>query len=557
VKLKTAVVVVAIILFGLSAWSQENPKAEVSIDYSYVHYQAVDYEFPNFDFGRAFSLNGGGGSFVYNFSHMFGFKAEFLGYDSGTSTVILPPGNPFFPAGASGRVSGNLFTYMFGPQIGKRYGAFRPYVQGLIGGAHTNAYQNIQTGLDLTGFRAPSNNAFALDVGFGVDVAIGKRFAIRPFEISYLYTDFSNKLSDNQNSFRYLGGLVFNFGGAPPIPPKAACSVSPSEVFPWEGPVTASVQPSDFNPKHTLAYTWNSTAGSVSSEGASGKIDTTNLSPGSYTVNSSVADPKMKKLAPVPCSATFTVKTPRAPAVTCSAEPSTVQPGQPVTISAQGASPDQQQLKGRSFSASAGSIREGETKAGSEPGSFVSSATLDTTGVPPGAISVKLNVTDVHGLTGDCVASINVEAPPPPPAPTPVSESLIGQCDFDNTRKRARVDNQCKASLDTLALRLQQDPEGKAVIVGYAEDDEALPGQDLAAYRAYNSKKYLTTGEAKQGIDASRVDIRESPTRGQGKTAKLYFVPSGGQFTQTDNSTVDEGQMPKDTMGVPGRKPKK
>ena len=31
---------------------------------------------------------------------------------------------------------------------------------------------------------------------------------------------------------------------------------------------------------------------------------------------------------------------------------------------------------------------------------------------------------------------------------------------------------------------MQQDAEGKVVIVGYAEDDEAIKGEDLAAFRA-------------------------------------------------------------------------
>jgi outer membrane protein OmpA-like peptidoglycan-associated protein len=555
-KLKAAFILMAILLLGLAALSQEHPKAEISIDYSYVHYQAIDYEFPHYNFGQAFDLNGGGGSFVYNLTKMFGVKAEFIGYDSSTQLVSVPPGNPFFPTGASARVNGNLFTYMFGLQAGKRYGIFRPYAHGLVGGAHSNAYANIQTGLGLTGTKAPNNNAFAADVGVGLDIAIGKRFAIRPFEVSYLFTDFSSALASNQNSFRYLGGIVFNIGGEAPPAPTSSCSVSPTEVLPWEGPVNATVQTTNYNPKHTLSYSWNSTGGNVTGNGTSASIDTTSLSPGTYTVTNSTSDPKWKKVAPVACSATFTVKSPRAPTVTCSAEPSTIQPGQPVTVTAQGTSPDRQRLKNRNFSASAGSIREGQTSAGTEPGSFSSTATLDTTGVAPGTINITLNVTDVHDLAGSCVASVNVEAPPaaaPPPAPT---ESSLGECTFDNLKKRARVDNQCKAALDSLALRLQQDPEGKAIIVGYSEDDETLPGQDLSAYRAYNCKKYLTTGEAKQGIDPGRVDVRESATRGQGKVAKLYFLPSGGQFSQTDSNDVNESDMPKDTMGVPGKKPK-
>ena len=552
-KLKAALIMAAVLLLGQAAWSQEHPKYEISFDYSYVHYQAVDYQISGIHFGQSFNMNGGGGAFVWNFTRMLGVKAEFQGYASNTKPVFVPPGNDLIPSGATGQGSGDLFTYMFGLQLGKRWGVFRPYAHVLVGGAHTSIAATVLHNLSVTA-HAPTNDGFAADGAFGLDLAVKEKFAIRPFEVSYLRTDVTSNLSKNQNNFRVLAGAVINLGGAAPIPPKASCSVSPSEVLPWEGPVTATVTPSDFHPKHTLAYAWNATGGTVSGEGATAKIDNSTLSPGSYTVTSTVTDPKMKKLPPASCSATFTVKTPRAPVLTCTADPTSVKPGQPVSITVQGSSPDQQRLKSRNFSASAGSLREGETKAGTEPGSFTSSATLDTTGAPPGTINVSLNVTDIHDLQGSCSVQVAVEAPPPPPQATVIGEQLITQCDFNDARRRARVDNQCKATLDTVALRLQQEPDGKVVIVGYSEDEEQIQGQDLSAYRAYNSKKYLTTGEGKQNIDPSRIEVRESGTRGQGKTAKVFWVPAGGQFTQTDANPVDESTMPKNTLGIPGRR---
>lgn len=552
-KLKAAIIMAAVLLLGQAAWSQEHPKYEIVFDYSYVHYQAVDFTVAGIHFGQSWNLNGGGGSFVYNVNRMFGLKAEFQGYASNTKPVFVPPGNDLVPAGATGNASGDLFTYLFGAQLGKRYGIFRPYAHAMVGGAYTSIAATVIHNLSTTA-KAPNNSGFAAVTGFGLDIAVKDKFAIRPFEVDYLYTDISSNLAKNQNSFRALAGVAVNLGGKPPIPPKASCSVSPSEVLPWEGPVTATVTPSDFHPKHTLAYAWNATGGTVNGEGASAKIDNSTLSPGSYTVTSSVTDPKMKKLPPATCSATFTVKTPRAPVLNCSADPTSVKPGQPVNISVQGNSPDQQRLKSRNFSASAGSLREGETKAGSEPGSFTSTATLDTTGAPPGTINISLNVTDIHDLQGSCSVQVAVEAPPPPPQAQVIGEQLITQCDYSDGRRRARVDNQCKATLDTVALRLQQEPDGKVVIVGYSEDEEQITGQDLSAYRAYNAKKYLTTGEGKQNIDPSRIEVRESGTRGQGKTAKVFWVPAGGQFTQTDNTPVDESTMPKNTMGTPGKR---
>ena len=141
-KLKAALIVVALMLLGLAAWSQEFPKAEIAIDYSYLHFQAIDYKTLNFDFGRAYNLNGGGGSLVYNFTRMFGFKADLQGYASKTQILVVPPGNPFIPEGGAANVQGNIFTYMFGVQAGKRYGKFSPYAHALVGGAHSNLYRH-------------------------------------------------------------------------------------------------------------------------------------------------------------------------------------------------------------------------------------------------------------------------------------------------------------------------------------------------------------------------------------------------------------------------------
>ena len=552
-KLRAAFAMAVILTCSL-AWSQEHPKYEIAVDYSWAHYDAVNYKFPNFNFSKAYNLNGGGGSFVYDFNRFFGLKAEFQGYKSGTETLTVPSGNVFVLGGATAPASGSLFTFLFGPQIGKRYGVFRPYMHALVGGTHTSLYHNAWSNLGMNQFGGfPSGNALAADAGVGLDIAIGPHLAIRPAEVSYLFTDFDNALSKNQNNIRYLGGVVFNLGGKPATQPTSSTSVSPTELFPWEGPVNASVQASNFNPKHTLKHDWKSTGGTVTPDGTAAKIDTANLAPGVYTVTSTISDPKVKRLAPVMSNATFTVKTPHPPVVACSADPTSVQVGQTVTISAQGNSPDRQQIKDHNFSSSAGSVREGETKPGTDPGSFTFTAALNTTGVQPGSVTVTANVNDIHGLTGSCNVTVNVQAPPPPPPPPVPTETLLGECEFNSVRRRARVDNQCKAQLDAVALRLQQEPDGKAIIVGYGEPREAIKGQDLAAYRAYNVKKYLSSGEGKQRIDPGRIEVRESSTTGQGRKAKLYFVPAGGQFRPTDNSVVDESKMPKNTLGIPRR----
>jgi hypothetical protein len=53
-------------------------------------------------------------------------------------------------------------------------------------------------------------------VGGGLDIKVSRVIALRPVEVDYLLTRFGNPITQNnanQNSFRYSGGIVFQFGG--------------------------------------------------------------------------------------------------------------------------------------------------------------------------------------------------------------------------------------------------------------------------------------------------------------------------------------------------------
>jgi outer membrane protein OmpA-like peptidoglycan-associated protein len=532
-----------ITMIAVTAWAQDYPKVEVGADYSFVRFN------PSKAFTTSRDINGGGGSFTYNFTRVFGFKADFQGYGSETSTFLIPAGSRIGSVTTISPVSftanGNLFTYLFGPQI-KRHGRFEPFGEVLVGGAHSNVYANAfkQVGLTVTGIgAAPSNNAFALVAGGGFDIALSRHFALRLAEVDYLLTRFGNNITgnQNQNSFRYVGGVVFRFGGAPPPVPSASCTGAPGELLPDDPPVKVSTQTTNFNPKHQLEYKWTSTGGQVSPQGDNANVEVASLSPGSYTVHATVTDPKQKTNNTASCSAPFTVKEPRPPQVSCSATPTTIEAGSgtPVALSAQASSPDQRRIEKRDFSASAGAVQAGQTSAGGQVGQFSSTATLDTKGVQPGPIEVKMAVTDVRGLTGTCVATVNVEQPPPPPAPPVVNETAIGECDFNNPHKQARVDNQCKAVLDEAALRLQREPDAKLIVVGYVEAEEVATEPQIGDQRAVNVKYYLTSGEGGQKVDPSRIEVRKAS--GGGKNATLYFLPAGGTFTQEQQTVaVDE-----------------
>lgn len=193
-------------LLTMTAFAQEYPQFEVDLGYSLINFH------PNAAQITSFNLNGGGGGVVYNVTPWIGIKADLTGYgtSSGFKDAIkhLP--------GYSGSASGNLFTYMFGPQIKKHSGKLQPFGEGLFGAAHTNAYATILKADNQLVKGNGSNNGFAMEFGGGLDWAVSKTIQIRPVEVGYLYTHFGSNhvvgYSASQNSFKYVAGVNFTFG---------------------------------------------------------------------------------------------------------------------------------------------------------------------------------------------------------------------------------------------------------------------------------------------------------------------------------------------------------
>ena len=91
--------------------------------------------------------------------------------------------------------------------------------------------------------------------------------------------------------------------------------------------------------------------------------------------------------------------------------------------------------------------------------------------------------------------------PPPPPAPAP-PERMEVTCEF--TPGSARLSNICKAKLDEVALRMKQEPDSTAQVIGYAESATGTESanQKAADSRASAVKNYLVT---RHGIDPGRI----------------------------------------------------
>jgi hypothetical protein len=425
--------------------------------------------------------------------------------------------------GANYKDGNDVSTYSIGPRYTWRGEGINLFAHTLLGANHLNtASFGARTGIGAI-------------LGGGIDVSLTRHVSLRLIEADYQWAkeNFAKQVPPSQPDLRrptYSGarlrtGIVLNFGGAPAVPPAATCTVDHAEVMQGE-PITATAAASNFNPKHTLTYAWSGNGGTVTGKDNTASIDTKGVAGGNYTVTAHVTDPKVKKNGDATCTANYTVKEPpkNPPTMSCSANPTTAQTGTPVTITCSCTSPDGVPVTVSGWTASAGSV--------SGNGNV---ATLNTTGTSPGPVTVSATCTDARGLTANSSSQVTIENPPPPPP----KASKLSQCDFPNEKKPWRVDNTCKAILDDVALRMQQEADAKLVIVGNADPSEKR--KNLAAERALNSKAYLSGGEAKQAIDPSRIEVRTG--NGGTKTAEYWVVPAGASFDAAGTESVDETKV--------------
>ncbi|MFZ0283978.1 MAG: outer membrane beta-barrel protein [Terriglobales bacterium] len=502
--------IMAVFLLSTMALAQqdETPKYEIFAGYQWLH-PGGTVPAPGLSLNAPVGLElqnlpaGGGASFTYFFTNHLGLEGDF---------------------GRNQNDNSNETTLSVGPHLEYRFGRLNPFGHAMVGWNYLTT-----PGLD-------SRSGIGAIVGGGLDIQITRLIGIRLVEADWVWAhqNFSDVVAPQFPGLRRIDlegarvrtGIVLNFGYPKTETPTASCSVQPSEVMVGE-PITATATGGNFNPKHTLTYTWESNGGKIAGKGSTASIDTNGVAGGSYAVTAHISDPKMKNGGTASCSANFTVKEPpkNPPTMSCSASPSTLQAGGTSTITCTCTSPDNVPVNVGGWTSTGGSV------SGSG-----STASLNTTGASAGPITVTATCTDPRGLGTQASTQVNVENPPPPPPPP---AQKLSQCDFPNKVKPWRVDNTCKAILDDVAKNLQQNADAKLVIVGNAEPGEKRP--NLAAERAVDSKGYLTSGEAQLGIDPSRIETR---TGNAGtKTAEYWVVPSGGTFSGEGTEAVDESKV--------------
>jgi outer membrane protein OmpA-like peptidoglycan-associated protein len=355
------------------------------------------------------------------------------------------------------------------------------------------------------------------DNSFGARDPVDEVSGLRIYPWKYLAFDIGYRRMLNLRDLNDRSGFVIKIGTAywpekaPPVnhPPTVSCTADKNMVYLDSGDEVAIKCIGSDPDNDPLTYTWTSTGGKVDGTGSQVRWLSAGTPLGSDTITAKVDDGRGGS-ANSSVAISVEPKPNHPPTIMCSADRSSVYSGEKVHITTNANDPDGDKLT-YTWRANAGQI------VGSG-----AAADFDTSGLTPGNYTVTVRVDDGRGGAADCSSTVEVKPVPPPPQASKISDCAFGK------PLSTRIDNVCKRILDDVALRLQNEPRGSAVIIGYSDPKEAKPDK-IAGDRATNGVKYL--GE--KGIDASRVATRTGNGQAgapDNRRIDVIWVPDGATY---------------------------
>jgi hypothetical protein len=201
-KRTTLVLLVCLLLSAVVVAQDETPKVTVFGGYSLLR-------------------NGGNNSNAWDGQGTFNLN-RFLGLTADVSGIYRPIAS-FSPLpGIATAANQHLYTFLFGPTVTGNLGRASVFGHALFGAARASSSAGVSLpfiGGLTTGVN--SATAFAMAFGGGLDINLGRHFAIRPAQLDLVRTQFSptdalttgltSSTSGAQNFLRYSGGIVFRF----------------------------------------------------------------------------------------------------------------------------------------------------------------------------------------------------------------------------------------------------------------------------------------------------------------------------------------------------------
>lgn len=268
----------------------------------------------------------------------------------------------------------------------------------------------------------------------------------------------------------------------------------------------------------TLLYTYSTTGGRITGDGPNATLDLTGVADGTYTVTVEVDDgcgciaftSTTVTVAHCPCIRPTPPPCPTVD-VSCPSEP--VNPGTPITFTANVSAGDPNVTPTYNWTVSAGTISSGQG---------TSSITVDTTGLPNNS-SVTATV-DVGGYDRSCSTSDSCTTP----IGGVISPRKIDE--YGNIRF-----NDEKARLDNYAIELQNDPTAQGQIICYG-GRRGRTGE--AQRRCDRAKDYLVNT---RGITAERIQTVDGGYK-EDLTVELWIVPQGATAPAA-SPTVDPSEV--------------
>ncbi|MFZ0393514.1 MAG: OmpA family protein [Terracidiphilus sp.] len=446
---------------------------------------------------------------IYSFSYYFN---KYVGVQLEADEHI-PNENAYYPHCPScGSTWGNADFSGGGGGLIFRYPSamLTPFVHGLV----ETQYVGINPGT--------TNEVWGIGVegGGGLDLETPlwhHRLAIRLAQADFQYAHVRWPVEERGNfdMAQLSAGFVIHGGSFTPPPQlTVACAVNPTSVFPGD-PVTGTATVSNQAPKENVIAAISGDGINGTTTGTTATVNTANLSPGTHTVKCDAKEGKPGKEGVKPyqnaqeATATFTVKEFEPPTISCSANPTTLKPGDSSTITATGTSPQNRPLT-YTYSAPSGSVNGSGT-----------TATYNSTGAPAGSVDITCNVADDKNHSASSTATVAIVAPPPPqPAAAPPEQVrlearlALHSVFFPTAQPTAKdptgglVASQEK-TLATLAADykqyLQYKPDAHLILTGHTDVRGSVEfNQALSERRVARAKQYLV----EQGIAESSIETR-------------------------------------------------
>jgi hypothetical protein len=376
-----------------------------------------------------------------------------------------------------------------------------------------------------------------------------------PFFIINPTFDTVNQTFDSEGKNGFVAYFSIGTRRACPPPPAPTCVLAPSATTVNRGErltlTTTPTTPGYTNDKVTYEYRWEVKDATgrpvtVSGTGASVDVATTGIPCGRYSATTTVTASVPAVDCPsncvttgqTTCTTSFEITEPPCPTVTCdiSANPQSVNEGDRITLHVNATGADSASF---TWSVSGGGTLSSTTGA---------DVTLDTTGlnIPQAAtgqpantvtITVTVNVgtsrtrCDQPCPGGSCSTTLTVTGGVNKVIP-PISP--CGPIFFPYNS--ARINNEHKACLDEIALRMQQDPRAALLVDGHRDSSERV---GISLTRANNARDYLVN---EKGVDSARITVRnfgdtcphESGDPNLNRRVEFWIIPAGGDAAAVD-----------------------